>query len=58
MGRAGVATSSLRHLGLAALVLTTLHSIVDFSLEIPGFAAYFAAVDGRRNVRLTGAARR
>ncbi len=29
--------------GLAALVLATLHSMVDFSLEIPGFAAYFAA---------------
>lgn len=30
--------------GLAALVLATLHSLVDFSLQIPGFAAYFAAV--------------
>ena len=29
--------------GLAALALATLHSMVDFSLQIPGFAAYFAA---------------
>jgi O-antigen ligase len=30
-------------IGLAALVLATLHSIVDFSLQIPGFMVYFAA---------------
>lgn len=29
--------------GLAALSLATLHSIVDFSLQIPGFMVYFAA---------------
>lgn len=29
--------------GLAALILATLHSIVDFSLQIPGFTVYFAA---------------
>ena len=29
--------------GLAALVLVTLHSIVDFSLQIPGVAVYVAA---------------
>jgi hypothetical protein len=29
--------------GLAALVLVTLHSIVDFSLQIPGVAVYAAA---------------
>ena len=29
--------------GLAALSLATQHSIVDFSLQIPGFAVYFAA---------------
>jgi len=36
----------LRHLpvaGLAALVLITLHAIVDFSLQIPGVAVYAAA---------------
>jgi len=31
-------------IGIAALLLTTLHSMVDFSLQIPGFAIYFAAV--------------
>jgi O-antigen ligase len=31
-------------MGLAALVLASLHSIVDFSLQIPGFNVYFAAV--------------
>jgi O-antigen ligase len=31
-------------MGLATLVLTSLHSIVDFSLQIPGFNVYFAAV--------------
>jgi hypothetical protein len=30
--------------GLAALVLVALHSVVDFSLQIPGFNVYFAAV--------------
>lgn len=30
--------------GLAMLVLVALHSVVDFSLQIPGFAAYFAAL--------------
>jgi O-antigen ligase len=30
-------------MGLAALVLATTHSIVDFSLQIPGVAVYFAA---------------
>ncbi len=29
--------------GLAVLVLTALHGLVDFSLEIPGFNVYFAA---------------
>jgi O-antigen ligase len=29
---------------LAALVLVSLHSLVDFSLQIPGVAAYFAAI--------------
>jgi hypothetical protein len=31
-------------MGLAALILATLHSIVDFSLQILGVAVYFAAV--------------
>ena len=31
-------------MGLCALALVSLHSIVDFSLQIPGFAVYFAAV--------------
>ncbi|PDT38337.1 1,4-beta-xylanase [Rhizobium sp. M10] len=30
-------------LGVAATVLVTLHSAVDFSLQIPGFAVFFAA---------------
>jgi hypothetical protein len=30
--------------GLAVLVLVSLHSIVDFSLQIPGVGVYFAAV--------------
>ena len=30
--------------GLAALALVCLHSLVDFSLQIPGFNVYFAAV--------------
>ncbi len=30
--------------GLAALILASLHSIVDFSLQIPGVGVYFAAV--------------
>ena len=37
---------SLRHIpiaGLSGLVLTLLHSAVDFSLQIPGFNVYFAA---------------
>jgi hypothetical protein len=29
--------------GLAALVLVSLHGIVDFSLQIPAVAAYFSA---------------
>jgi hypothetical protein len=36
----------LRHyvlLGLAATVLVALHAAVDFSLQIPGFAVFFAA---------------
>ncbi len=31
-------------MGLCALALASLHSIVDFSLQIPGLAVYFAAV--------------
>jgi O-antigen ligase len=31
-------------MGLCALTLASLHSIVDFSLQIPGLAVYFAAV--------------
>ena len=31
-------------MGLAALILASLHSIVDFSLQIPGVGVYFAAV--------------
>jgi hypothetical protein len=31
-------------LGLAALLLVTLHSLVDFSVQIPGFAISFAIV--------------
>lgn len=31
-------------MGLAALILASLHSIVDFSLQIPGLGAYFAAI--------------
>jgi hypothetical protein len=31
-------------LGVAALILATLHSMVDFSLQIPGFNVYFAAL--------------
>ncbi|MBV8662611.1 MAG: O-antigen ligase family protein, partial [Hyphomicrobiales bacterium] len=31
---------------LAALLLVSLHSLVDFSLQIPGLGAYFAAVMG------------
>jgi hypothetical protein len=31
-------------MGLCALALVSLHSIVDFSLQIPGLAVYFAAV--------------
>lgn len=30
------------HLGLAALLLVLLHSILDFSLQIPGFAMAYA----------------
>jgi hypothetical protein len=30
--------------GLAALILASLHSIVDFSLQIPGLGVYFAAI--------------
>ncbi len=32
--------------GLAALLLATLHSLVDFSLQIPGLSVYFAALMG------------
>jgi hypothetical protein len=31
-------------LGLASMVLVGLHALVDFSLQIPGMAAYFAAI--------------
>ena len=31
-------------MGLAALILASLHSIVDFSLQIPGVGVYFAAI--------------
>jgi hypothetical protein len=31
-------------IGLSALVLVSLHAMVDFSLQIPGFAVYFAVV--------------
>jgi len=31
-------------LGLASIVLVSLHGLVDFSLQIPGMAAYFAAL--------------
>ena len=31
-------------LGIASLVLVALHGLVDFSLEIPGMACYFAAL--------------
>ena len=31
-------------MGLGALILVSLHSIVDFSLQIPGLGVYFAAV--------------
>jgi O-antigen ligase len=31
-------------MGLAALILVSLHSVVDFSLQIPGLAVYFAAI--------------
>jgi hypothetical protein len=37
----------LRHypaLGVAALILVTLHSAIDFSMQIPGFATFFAAL--------------
>ncbi|HEY1942350.1 MAG TPA: O-antigen ligase family protein [Roseiarcus sp.] len=44
--------------GLAALVLATLHSIVDFSLQIPGFAVYFAAVMAAATTLSLGRARR
>ncbi len=30
--------------GLAALILASLHSVVDFSLQIPGVGVYFAAI--------------
>jgi len=35
---------SIPTMGLSALVLVSLHSLVDFSLEIPGVGVYFAAV--------------
>jgi hypothetical protein len=31
-------------MGLSALILVSLHSLVDFSLQIPGVGVYFAAV--------------
>jgi len=31
-------------MGLSALVLASLHSVVDFSLQIPGVGVYFAAI--------------
>lgn len=31
-------------MGLAALILASLHSVVDFSLQIPGVGVYFAAI--------------
>ena len=31
-------------MGLAVLILASLHSIVDFSLQIPGVGVYFAAI--------------
>ncbi len=31
-------------MGLAALILASLHSLVDFSLQIPGVGVYFAAI--------------
>lgn len=31
-------------LGVAALILVGLHSLLDFSLQIPGFALFFAAI--------------
>jgi hypothetical protein len=31
-------------IGLAALILASLHSLVDFSLQIPGVGVYFAAI--------------
>jgi hypothetical protein len=31
-------------MGLSALILASLHAIVDFSLQIPGLAVYFAAI--------------
>ncbi|MGD0188080.1 MAG: O-antigen ligase family protein [Roseiarcus sp.] len=31
-------------MGLGVLILASLHSIVDFSLQIPGFGVYFAAI--------------
>jgi O-antigen ligase len=31
-------------MGLAALILVSLHSVVDFSLQIPGVGVYFAAI--------------
>jgi O-antigen ligase len=35
---------SIPTMGLSALVLVSLHSLVDFSLQIPGVGVYFAAV--------------
>jgi O-antigen ligase len=35
---------SMPVMGAAALILTSLHSLVDFSLQIPGVAVYFAAL--------------
>ena len=31
-------------MGLAALILASLHSVVDFSLQIPGLGVSFAAI--------------
>ncbi|MCE7030864.1 O-antigen ligase family protein [Jiella sp. CBK1P-4] len=48
--RTGLKTRrSLRYVPIAAagmVILVTLHSLVDFSLQIPGMAAYFAATLG------------
>ncbi|MGA2045290.1 MAG: O-antigen ligase family protein [Roseiarcus sp.] len=42
-------------MGLASLLLASLHAIVDFSPQIPGFAVYFAAVMASTLTISTGA---